>query len=303
MARSDSSIAVVGTRNWLGVAEHLLRIAGYSSWPLRVERRWLFLRVLFSPRIWSAEAIHMVWGAELPASIMLAWILRKPLVWHWIGSDVPRFAGWRGWKRRLANRLARRSVVAHLADSPELAAELKKLGIDAEVCRLLPASIEAEVLPLPEKFRVLSYWFDDRRTFYGGEIILGAARCLPDVEFIIAGAEGRGAPTLPNVTYLGRLDQLEEIYARVSVFVRMPEHDSLSAMVLEALARGRYVICNKPFDECLYADSLDSLCAAIGQARSQSVPNRAGAAVVKSSFRLQAEAHVLARVYGRVLTP
>ena len=294
-------VAVVGTVNWVGVAGDLLRRAGLDARPLFVDRRWVPLRALTSRRCISADAVHMIWGGDVLASLTLKYLLGKRLVWHWIGSDAVRMGHDRGLRSRMRRYLADQRVVAHFADSPELAKELGTLGIRAEVCRLLPASIEAEVMPLPDRFCVLSYWFDDRRTFYGGDMILQLARELPDLEFIIAGAEGKGAPRLPNVTFLGRLKNLEDVYPRVSVFLRLPEHDSLSAMVLESLARGRYVIYNKDFPHCLRADTLEQVRSAMQEIRRLSKPNRAGAAFVRKNFSLQREAECLRRVYGRIL--
>lgn len=297
--RQSQSIAVIGTVNWIDVAANLLRRAGLKAQPIPVDRRWVPLRIMVSRRFLSAKAAHMIWGGDVAASIVAAYLLRKKLVWHWIGTDVVRYAGGRGLTQRLRRYLAMHRVAAHLADSPELAEELKALGIQARVCRLLPGSIEAEVMPLPDRFRVLSYWFDDRRTFYGGDLILELARRMPEMEFLIVGARGEGAPRLPNVSFLGRVDDLDPIYQRVSVLVRIPQHDSLSVMVLEALARGRYVIYNKDFPCCSRADTLEEIRAALEEIRQLTEPNREGSRCVRQQFTLQKEADCLSRVYGQ----
>jgi hypothetical protein len=204
----------------------------------------------------------------------------------------------RGPAHWLRQRVAERIVAVHLADSPDLADELRSVGLQATVCRLLPSSIEAEVIPLPGVFRVLSYWFDDRRSFYGGDTIIELARRMPDVEFLIAGAFGKGAVAPANVRFLGRVTDMDPIYAQTSVFLRLPKHDSLSVMVLEALARGRYVIYNKNFPHCLRADSLEQVQQALNDVRCRRSSNLEGADFVKQSFRLDEQAQVLARVYA-----
>ena len=299
--RRSRSIAVIGTVNWIDVTANLLRRAGLDARAIHVDRRWVPLRILFSPRFLSARVAHMVWGGDVPASLVAGCLLRKMLVWHWIGSDVPRYAAGRGLHQRLRQYLETHHVVAHLADSPELAVELKSLGIEASVCRLLPDSIEAEVLPLPEQFRVLSYWFDDRRVFYGGDLILALARQMPDVEFLIAGAYGKDAPVVPNVKYLGRLDSLDSVYRQTSVFLRFAQHDSLSAMVPEALVRGRYVICNRDYPGCHRADTLPEARRALDEIRTKIEPNMPGSRFVRENFSLQREADSLALVYASVI--
>ena len=294
------TVAVVGTRNWLHVAAGLLQRAGLSARVLDVDRKWVPIRALLSKTCWSASAVHMIWGGDVAASLTLAGVLRRPIVWHWIGSDVTRYANGTGLTQTIRRRLAEGTVVAHLADSPDVADELAGLGIKATVCRLLPPTIEADTLPLPEQFRVLSYWFDDRRTFYGGDTLLAVARRMTDVEFLIAGAYGKGAPQLPNVRYLGHVQDMEPVYRDVSVFVRIPEHDSLSVMALESLARGRYVIYNKDFPTCHRADTLEQVCTALEETRARTVPNVDGTSFVRARFSLQTEADTLARVYSGI---
>ena len=299
--RHGQSIAVVGAANWTDVAAGLLRRAGLNAEVIRGAHRWVPLRMPISRRFLAARVAHIVWGGDVRASIVAGWLLRKRLVWHWIGSDVLHYKRGRGVMQVLRRRLALRHVDLHLADSPELADELKSLNIDATVCRLLPASIEAEILPLPDRFRVLSYWFDDRRAFYGGDLILELARQMPDVEFLIAGAGGKGVARPANVTFLGTLADMEPVYRQIAVFLRLPEHDSLSAMVLESLARGRYVIYNKDFPCCRPARTLEEVRAALDELRRSSEPNREGAEFVRASFSLQNEADTLRRIYDRIL--
>lgn len=85
--------------------------------------------------------------------------------------------------------------------------------------------------------------------------------------------------------------------SRSSTLIRIPEHDSLSAMVLEMLARGRHVIYNKVVEGCSYASNLAEACEALRGIQSQREPNQAGARYVRKNFSLQKEAAVLAGVY------
>ncbi len=295
-------IAVVGTVNWVGVAAGLLRHARLNAAAIHVDRRWVPLRMFSSPTFLRAGVAHMVWGGDVAASVV-ARLLRKQLVWHWIGSDVLAYARGRGWRQRLRRYLAERVVKLHLADSPELAEELAALGLESTVCRLLPPSIEAEPLKMPDRFRVLSYWFDDRLSFYGGDIVFEQARRLPDVEFLIAGAHGRGAPHLPNVRFLGRVKDLDPVYAKTSVLLRLPKHDSLSVMVLEALARGRYVVYNKDFPCAMRADTPDQVHAALLELRERTEPNDEGARMVRRQFSLRNEADAAGTAYARAFPP
>lgn len=293
------SITLVGTPYWLGVAEALFRRAGIRVAQVSDTPRWLGLSWVLSRAFRRARVIHMVWGGHVVVSIA-ARLLGKTLVWHWIGTDVLGLRQRKGWVARLRRWIARRCVRAHLADSPELARELEVSGIHAEVCRLLPASIESEAMPLPEAFRVLSYWNDERMAFYGGRTILEVARRMPDVEFLIVGATGAGVTAPGNVRFLGQVSNLDPIYEKTSVFLRLPEHDSLSAMVLEALARGRFVVCNRDFPHCLRAETVDQVWTALRRLADAKAPNHDGAVFVQERFSLDREADGLRRLYARL---
>ena len=75
----------------------------------------------------------------------------------------------------------------------------------------------------------------------------------PEITFYIAGSSNETNLSVPNnVIFLGYVEDLEAIYLKTSVFIRLPKHDSLSAMVLEMLSRGRYILYNKKFPTCHY---------------------------------------------------
>jgi glycosyltransferase involved in cell wall biosynthesis len=300
MTETRTKVTVIGTSNWLHVAAHLLERAGLAATTMNRRPEFLLPLWTLSKPCRQAQFIHRLWGGHVWSSVAATKVLGKPLVWHWIGSDVVGYIRHRGVRRKLSRWACSGLVAAHLADSPDLAKELEELGIHAEVCRLLPRAIEAEVQPLPSTFRVMSYWFDDRREFYGGDTILAAARALPDVEFRILGANGNGAPQLPNVAYLGMRRDMDQQFAAVSAFIRMPRHDSLSAMVLEAMARGRYVVYNKPFPTCDQAADVDSLIAALHTIRQRPTPNHIGAEFVRANFSLDREAETLRNLYHRL---
>lgn len=290
-------IAVIGERGWIPVAGRLLERAGLAHDEAVPTGRLALIRwALGAGRRYAA--IHHVMGCSQWRTSLAMMLTGRPVVWHWIGSDVLGYrqslGSWAGWVNRRAARMRR---CVHLADSPELAGELRELGIDSEVVRLLPDAVEAEIEPLPEQFSVLSYWNDKRLKFYGGEIILRLAEALPDVPFRIVGAKGEGVEASANVAFLGYVDDLSEIYRQSTVFLRMPEHDSLSAMVLEALARGRHVIYNKPFPGCVTATNYEEALTALRRLREQGELNREGSERVKREFSCDREAEKLGEVY------
>ncbi|HUU31233.1 MAG TPA: hypothetical protein VMY69_03945 [Phycisphaerae bacterium] len=305
-------ILVTGYPYWAGVAAGLLRRAGFEAAVWRTEPdevpallrwnralRWLFH--FLRPSFRAARALHV---AGATTSTTLLWLVRrlgKRIILHWVGSDVlqlQRSAAGNGKRLRFCRKVA----AAHFADSPELVAELAEMGIRAEVFRLLPETVEPRDVPMPPKPAVLAYWSPGRRTFYRGEIVDALADEFADVMFYVVGSDGAAEPQHPNMTYLGRLESLEEVYGRVSVLLRMPEHDSLSAMVLEMLGRGRWVIYSKPFPHTEMAATLDEAREALRRCLARAGKNEAGQAYVRENFSPQAEAQRIAPIYRRLLT-
>ncbi len=297
---AEPRVGIMGAPYWMGVAAELFRRAGMKGELVRPQSRLASVRWLLWGSWRRLRAIHHVGGPCRWRTALLLRLLGRPVVWHWIGSDLLSFRDtsrgrWATWVNR---RAASRWASAHLADSPDLAAELAELGITAKVVRLLPAQIEADVLPLPERFAALSYWSDQRFSFYGGDTVLELARRLPKVEFRILGASGAGVEAPANVEFLGFRRDVEAIYRESTVLIRLPEHDSLSAMVLEMLARGRYVIYNRRLDHCHFAEDVTGAQAALESIGQAGTPNVAGAAMVRERFSLASEATALARLYG-----
>lgn len=228
----------------------------------------------------------------------------KPILWHWIGSDVlllqnSVFARW--GQKFLQHYKMDYWPRFHAADSPDVQRELTHLGIQSDVIRLLPERIEAPMEPLPETFTVLSYWLEDRKKFYGGDIVMQLAQEMPQVRFLILGAAKDDQVNLPNVEFLGWQSDLETFYSQASALIRLPEHDSLSAMVLEMLARGRYVIYNKSMTGCHYARNHAETKKALEQIQTCVTPNHNGARYVQETFSVSQQAQKTAQLCRRLI--
>ncbi len=294
-------IAVIGTSNWLDVTAELLRRAGLRCDVLQFGGRTQMIQAALRGRFRKYDVVHCVGGrARVPG--LLFKLLGKPVVWHWIGTDVMHYgkihAGGGGLRGAVDRFIAHRCAAAHVADSPQLADELRSYGVESEVVRLLPSAVEAEVQPLPESPAVLNYWRPHSRAFYHAPMVMQLAEAFPDVRFYVAGDDGEGLAGPKNVIFLGALPELDDIYGKISVYLRVVEHDSLSAIVLEALARGRYVIYSEPFPHTQHASDFASCCDALKTLLARKQPNQAGADYVRKHFNLDHEAASLSAVYA-----
>ena len=298
--KCDFRINVMGPVYFTNVAFNLFKRAVMNAETVNPQGKFAVLKWIVTGQWRRFDVIHIVQGIWLWKQALVWLLVPRPVVCHWIGSDVGQFQrnckkGWEGFLLRLA---VSRRVIKHLTDSPGLAEELRESGITADVVRLLPESIEADMAPLPEHFSVVSYWLDTRKDFYGGDIVMQLAREYPDIEFRILGTLGTGEKAPANVKYFGFKEGLSDIYRQSSVLIRIPKHDSLSAMVLEMLARGRYVIYNKKLPGCHFAGDLQEARKALLEIRQYKQPNSLGAQTVKEMFSLDREAKTLRRIYA-----
>jgi hypothetical protein len=173
---------------------------------------------------------------------------RACAVYYWIGSDVLTTV------RDIHSGAIRRSVFdrakfdMHLAESAWLAAELRGVGIHANVIRFPVAVVRTDgPLPLPERFTVLTHVPDFRFRFYGGESIYEAARALPRADFEVVAGKGTWIPgPLTNLRFHGWQSDMAGWYRRASVVVRMVEHDGLGLTIQEALSFGRHAVYSYP---------------------------------------------------------
>lgn len=189
-------------------------------------------------------------------ALALARAMGRPGVKYWTGDDVweavhPRTAG--QWLRRL---MAKSAAKGHLAVAPWLSQELLQAGIQAIYIPTVSVDIDtATVPPLPERFTVLAYWTDPYFLPYQGDLVHELARELPDVRFLVIGTDGAQGEAPANMEFRGWVPNVSDIWAEVSVLLRIPKHDGLASIVLEALAHGRQVIRNYSFPHCHFASS------------------------------------------------
>jgi hypothetical protein len=199
---------------------------------------------------------------------------------YWLGSDVldtmnEANAGTLRWA---ALSSVRHDL--HLADAPWLTSELEAVGLQA-VTAHVPQShhVPSEIPPLPSEFRVLTYLPEQRFDFYGGDVLVEAARRLPNIRFDVVGAadeSGRSAPA--NMRWHGWVEDMSEHYAQTAVVVRIPRHDGLGETVIEGLLNARHVVYTYevPFVRRVWPATSDAVVAALGEFRDTYIAGRLG---------------------------
>ena len=218
---------------------------------------------------------------------------KKPVFYHWIGTDVYRFINDSFIKRFLKKNIINSPLVHNLVVSENLKIELEQFNISSAIIPLTNLNSVDDVTVMPEKFSVLSYVPKNRRDFYHGELITELAGKLPDIDFHIlaAGEENSGRP---NLFFYDFVDDAAPFYKKCSVLLRITTHDGLPKMVLEALSFGRQVLWSEPFPHCYLVKTSDEYLAILKKLKMNCSLNKEGKKFVEDSFN---ESKIIANYY------
>jgi len=189
-------------------------------------------------RILAVDIVYFGYGCySLNKYLKIANFFNKKVICHWIGTDVLRA------KESTNLKDIQKLISYNLAGSPLLKSELNELGIDAEEIAILPNSMNENYSKLPQDHGVVAYLPEGREEFYGIEHIKYAARNYNELKFYVVG-NGNDKLNLPNVKFLGKIsqDEMNNLYDKTTILIRLPEHDGLSLMLLEALIKGKEVL-------------------------------------------------------------
>ncbi|GAA3974002.1 hypothetical protein GCM10022278_33850 [Allohahella marinimesophila] len=221
-------------------------------------------------------------GRYLQRQLYRAKLLGCSAVRWWVGTDVLNCL-----ESQHTMQVAREvdaAVDLNIAVSPHLVTELRDIGIEAEyVPSFCDFSALPDNAPSPLPKGVLTYLPTHRRAFYGEAVLIAAIEANPDLEFLVIADESHALAHYPNVTSLGWIDDLRDIWSRVGLLLRVTEHDGMPRMVLEALARSRYVIYSEVFEGCWFAKSTEQVLEHLDNFKALGDPNLHGPSIVKFS--------------------
>jgi hypothetical protein len=212
--------------------------------------------------VFASDAVYFVGGTVLRNKVIdLALFLRKPVVMHWVGTDVTIAV--KHSEVDLADRNCIQKVT-HLCEVSWIQDELKQIGINAQIVQLAALdSTTSDIRRLPAHFSVLSYVREGREEFYGINELIRVAVDLPFIEVRIAGISHYHRPLPGNVKLLGWKENMLEEYRNCVLYLRLPIHDGLSFSVLEALSHGRYVGYCYEYPHTIFIDSYSRLKAVV----------------------------------------
>jgi glycosyltransferase involved in cell wall biosynthesis len=227
---------------------------GYAAaWPVSVLRLWRLAREV-RPDVVHSNSIHSWYGWAV------AWLLRKPHVWH--AREIVVQSRWALWlEQRLAKRFAWRVVavsapVAAQFQGPNVVVVHDALGPEDGLSPERAGRFRARVGIAEDVVLVGAAGRLD--TWKGFDVLLAAFPDIraqrPDVDLVVAGGPVRGkegyaeslaatAKGTDGVHWLGSRDDMADFMADIEVFV-LPstEPEPFASSALEALASGAVLL-------------------------------------------------------------
>lgn len=200
----------------------------------------------------SIDILYLGHGTgNFPYAAKIARLFHKKVIIHWIGTDVVDY------KKSKLQKMIRNSANLHLACSSLIAEELSEYEIKAKVVPIVPLEMDFELSIMPNKHAALFYLPTGREDFYGIKYLEYLSKKYINVDFYVVGNEKKEF-NQSNIINLGKisLKQMNELYDKISILVRIPEHDGLSIMLLEALLRGKQVLYCYDFPFTYHVKSL-----------------------------------------------
>ena len=249
------------------------------------DREWKRLNLIQKIRLFAShDIVHFFWARVAISNLLLALLMRKSVIQHYIGSDV--LLTLKSKRKVMIQKLLARWGVNLFAGSEQLSLELKDAGIDSITLPFVNRDIRNAFTAYPKELTVLTYVPDGKEEFYGLPAILACARKFPHIRFTILRNTRDFALsnvcTIPFVPW----EDMDKLYNEHNIYLRLTKHDSLSTAVVEALACARHVIWTQPFPYCYQVANEKDLDRLLANQTVFKEPNRKGQRYVLEHFSL-----------------
>lgn len=220
-------------------------------------------------------------------------ILGIPLVRNWAGTDAlnsisdPQIESWTIKANPFFN--------LNLTTTHDgIVQELNSLGL---ACTLSPQLIETwpdnseSSIFVPNS--VLAYLPSGREQFYGKDILEELIRKFPEITFTIVANNNHCLAHYENVKSLGWVKNFDDIWRGVGLLFRITEHDGYPRMIIEAMARGKYVIHNRFYEGVWLASDLQTAKQGIIEYVNKKQVNKKGISAMNELKRIDADAQFI----------
>lgn len=238
----NSKILVIGSSPFGKNTFEFLRTFGANVDFFETTYKHNYLKVLklftFVIKILKVDSIYSI-GYFLPQSpfYLIPRFLKKKIIIHWIGSEVLNLKKSHYW-----------SIQGSFSVSKSLLFELSKNRIESFWLPLffpLKYINELNQNDYINEHAVLFYLVDNKEEFYGVKYLLQLAKKFETIIFYVIGSSSMVFP-YKNIINKGFIcdNQLHELFKKITIYVRITEHDGLSQLILRSLSFGITVISN-----------------------------------------------------------
>jgi hypothetical protein len=245
-------------------------------------------KLSFLLKVKSMDAIFSINGEVAQSKVFdLAIKHQIPLLVMWTGTDVINA------HRNFKNGNYKQIYIdypTHICGGQNLVNEVEEMGIKASFLNYL--SIEAEQPPKAFlELKILTRIGKGRESFYGMDKIIHLAKYFPTISFTVVGTANAPGEMLPsNINCIEWTDNMHALYQTHALALRLPDHDGLSAFVLEALSFGNHVCYVNELPHTFNTPEISDVIAVIDDLQSQLktngqiAPNISGYDYVKTEF-------------------
>lgn len=219
----------------------------YKNWWNFPFKSLLYIRMLL-----KTDAVYKI-GYFRPSApyYLIARLLKKKIIVHWIGSEVLDLKG-------------SHSLPIHgsFSVSNELVNELDSYNIHSSWLPLffpIELSNQIKYKVTASSHGVLFYMVKNQEEFYGLKYLLLLANNFKNVPFYLIGSSNMlfNNENIINMGYLNE-QSLGNLFSRITLYVRITEHDGLSQLMLRSLLLGKEVITNTEHPFVNYFNPLSS---------------------------------------------
>lgn len=261
-----------------------LKVVALDTYYSRIDRLKALFLIPFSSVVYSIN------GTTSKSRVFdLAFFFKKKVMMTWVGTDVTKAI-------KNKNRIQKYIDKAeHYCEVKWIQKELKEaLNIDAEILNFFnfEKSNGSHFPTTSNTLNVLSYIAKDREKYYGIDTLHVLAKTFGNIQFDVVGTDGEGFDKLPNITYHGWVEEMQVLFEKAHVTVRLIEHDGLSGFVLESLFHKKYVLYSNDLNGVIHVKNSQDAIKALGDIyekfkNSELEPNEEGASFVHNHFMNQ----------------
>ncbi len=238
-------------------------LVGAHTKPLKeaMEKRGYNVKLLPTthfPSFKKIKDVDIIYGAYFQSAwtwFFMGKLAKKKTLCHWVGSDS--LLAIKNRKRKIQTKIFSRYIDVHIAVSERIKEELADIGIESTVL-FHGSDIEPEEIALPKKHAALIYFTEDRESLYGLKRIISVSKKFSDIDYYFIGHfDTKKYSELyfqENLYFLGFVN-LEELWSKISVVIRMTEHDGFPKTMVEAYSKGRYAIHNYPLPGVIFCQT------------------------------------------------